>query len=82
MHLVLPSRTRDAHCIQDGMDVSAIDFVFLRRGGLQDQSALDKQEDRRRIEERVIREEYEVGLQNGRPHQRGEDPDAGLCEDA
>lgn len=64
------------------MDVCPIDLVFLRSRGLKDECALNKQENRSRVEERVEGEEYDIGLQHRCPYKCGQDPDTSLCEDS
>ena len=63
------------------MHISAVDFVFLGRGGLEDEHALHEEQGRGGIEQRVVGEEDEVVLENGGPDERGQDPDACLGED-
>lgn len=64
------------------MYICSTHFIFLGRGGLEDERALDKQQSRGRVQEWMVREEDEGVLEDGGPDEGGEDPCACLCQDS
>lgn len=62
------------------MDISTGNFIFWSCSGLKDKNALGEQQDRQRVEDRVVGEKDEVVLENGSPYQSYQDEDAGLRE--
>ena len=63
------------------VNIRASELVFLGRGRLKDERALDEKEDCQRVEQRMVGKEHDLVLEHCSPYKRSEDEDASLGED-